>query len=79
MKAKRIKVILSKFSFETLLAIQDPKGIKDSNTIVEIKLATIISKFKKSKEFFNQIANLEDANPDIKLQAQKRLNRDLSD
>jgi len=34
---------------------------------------------RKSKEFFNQIANLEDANPDIKLQAQKRLNRDLSD
>ena len=34
---------------------------------------------QKSKEFFNQIANLEDANPDIKLQAQKRLNRDLSD
>ncbi|MDA8690907.1 hypothetical protein N9L88_01315 [Candidatus Pelagibacter bacterium] len=34
---------------------------------------------QKSKEFFNQIANLEDANLDIKLQAQKRLNRDLSD
>ena len=34
---------------------------------------------QKSKEFFNQIANLGDANPDIKLQAQKRLNRDLSD
>ena len=34
---------------------------------------------QKSKEFFNQIATLEDANPDIKLQAQKRLNRDLSD
>ena len=34
---------------------------------------------QKSKEFFNQIANLENANPDIKLQAQKRLNRDLSD
>ena len=34
---------------------------------------------QKSKEFFNQIANLEDANPDIKIQAQKRLNRDLSD
>jgi hypothetical protein len=34
---------------------------------------------QKSREFFNQIANLEDANPDIKLQAQKRLNRDLSD
>ena len=34
---------------------------------------------QKSKEFFNQIASLEDANPDIKLQAQKRLNRDLSE
>lgn len=34
---------------------------------------------QKSKEFFNQIANLEDANPDIKLEAQKRLNRDLSE
>jgi hypothetical protein len=34
---------------------------------------------QKSKEFFNQIANLEDANSDIKLQAKKRLNRDLSD
>ena len=34
---------------------------------------------QKSKEFFNQIATLEDANPDIKLQAQKRLNRDLSE
>ena len=34
---------------------------------------------QKSKEFFNQIANLVDANPDIKLQAKKRLNRDLSD
>jgi len=34
---------------------------------------------QKSKEFFNQIASLEDSNPDIKLQAQKRLNRDLSD
>ena len=34
---------------------------------------------QKSKEFFNQIANLEDANPDIKAEAQKRLKRDLSD
>ena len=34
---------------------------------------------QKSKEFFNQIANLEDANSDIKAEAQKRLKRDLSD
>ena len=33
----------------------------------------------KSKEFFNQIISLEGANPDIKLQAEKRLNRDLSE
>ena len=34
---------------------------------------------QKAKEFFNQIVSLENANPDIKLQAQKRLNRDLSE
>jgi hypothetical protein len=34
---------------------------------------------QKSKEFFNQIASLENSNSDIKLQAEKRLNRDLSD
>ena len=34
---------------------------------------------QKSKEFFNQIISLEDANSDIRLQAQKRLNRDLSE
>ena len=35
--------------------------------------------FQKSKEFFNQIINLKNANPDILLQTQKRLKRDLSD
>ena len=34
---------------------------------------------QKSKEFFNQIISMENANSDIKLQAQKRLNRDLGD
>ena len=34
---------------------------------------------KKSKEFFNQIISLENSNSDIKLQAEKRLNRDLSE
>ena len=33
----------------------------------------------KAKEFFNQIVTLEDSNPDIRLQAEKRLNRDLSE
>ena len=34
---------------------------------------------QKSKEFFNQILSLEKANEDLKLEAQKRLNRDLSE
>ena len=34
---------------------------------------------QKSKEFFNQILTLENSNPNIKIEAQKRLNRDLSD
>ena len=34
---------------------------------------------QKAKEFFNQIVNLENSNPDIRLQTEKRLNRDLSE
>ena len=34
---------------------------------------------QKSKEFFTEIINLELSNQNVKLQAQKRLNRDLSD
>jgi predicted negative regulator of RcsB-dependent stress response len=34
---------------------------------------------QKSKEFFNQIISLEISNSDLRLQAEKRLNRDLSE
>ena len=34
---------------------------------------------QKAKEFFNQILALENSNPDIRLQAEKRLNRDLGE
>ncbi len=34
---------------------------------------------QKAKEFFSQIINLENPNPDIRIQADKRLNRDLSE
>ena len=37
------------------------------------------NEMQKSKEFFNQILNLENANQQIKLEAQRRLNRDLSE
>ena len=32
---------------------------------------------QKSKEFFEKILEMEDSNPQIKIQAQKRLRRDL--
>ena len=34
---------------------------------------------QKAKEFFNQIISLENSNIDLRLQAEKRLNRDLSE
>ena len=34
---------------------------------------------QKAKEFFNQIIALENSNPDIRLQAERRLSRDLSE
>ena len=34
---------------------------------------------QKSKEFFNQILNLENSNQNIKIETEKRLNRDFSD
>ena len=34
---------------------------------------------QKAKEFFNQIIDLENANQDLRIEAQKRLNRDLSE
>ena len=37
------------------------------------------NEMQKSKEFFNQILNLDNANLEIQLEARKRLNRDLSE
>ena len=34
---------------------------------------------EKAKEFFNKIITLENLNQDLRLQAEKRLNRDLSE
>ena len=34
---------------------------------------------QKAKDFFEQILSLDNSNPEIKIQAQKRLNRDLSE
>ena len=37
------------------------------------------NEYQKSKEFFSQILTLNNANKEIKIESQKRLNRDLSD
>ena len=37
------------------------------------------NELQKSKEFFNKIISLDNVNQDIKIEAQKRLNRDLSE
>mgnify|MGYP001377860474 CR=1 FL=1 len=37
------------------------------------------SEMNKSKEFFEKIVKLKDSNPQIKLEAQKRLQRDFSE
>ena len=37
------------------------------------------NQIQKAKEFFKQIIALENSNPEIRLQAEKRLNRDLSE
>ena len=34
---------------------------------------------EKAKEFFNKIISLENSNQNIKIEAQKRINRDFSD
>ena len=34
---------------------------------------------QKSKEFFNQIISMENPNSDVRVEAEKRLNRDLSE
>ena len=37
------------------------------------------NEIQKSKEFFNQIISLKNSNNDIKVEAQKRINRDFSE
>ena len=67
-----------------LLGILNP--IINSNSIWKSHSLYLIGEYffsknekKKAKEFFNQIIILENANEDLKIEAQKRLNRDLSE
>ena len=68
----------------TLLNILNP--LINSESVWKSHALYLIAEFfysknekQKSKEFFNQIINLANANQYIKQQTQKRLNRDLSE
>ena len=67
-----------------LLEILNP--IINSNSLWKSHALYLVAEYfysknekQKSKEFFNQILNLDNANQEIKIETQKRLNRDLSD
>ena len=73
-----------KINENQLLEILNP--LINSNSIWKSHALYLIGEFfyskkelQKAKEFFNQIISVENANPDIVLKSQKRLNRDLSD
>ncbi len=62
------------------------KPITNSDSIWKAQALYLIAEYfyskdekQKSKEFFNQILLIENANQDLKTEAQKRLNRDLSE
>mgnify|MGYP001475350781 CR=1 FL=1 len=62
------------------------KPILNSNSVWKSQALYLIAEYfysknekQKSKEFFNQIIMLKNSNQDILREAQKRLNRDLSD
>jgi len=62
------------------------KPITNSDSIWKSQALYLIAEYfyskgekQKSKEFFNQILQLKNSNADIVTEAQKRLNRDLSD
>ncbi|MGL3828081.1 tetratricopeptide repeat protein [Candidatus Pelagibacter communis] len=62
------------------------KPITNSNSIWKAQALYLLAEYfyskeekQKSKEFFNQLILLENANQDLKTEAQKRLNRDLSE
>ena len=62
------------------------KPILNSNSIWKSQALYLMAEYfyskeekQKSKEFFNQIISLKNANQDLMIESQKRLNRDLSE
>ena len=62
------------------------KPLINSNSIWKSHALYLVAEYfysknekQKSKEFFNQIISLENSNQILKIESQKRLNRDLSE
>ena len=81
---KKALLIADQFKEGDLLSILNP--IINSECVWKSDALYLMAEYfysgnqnQKAKEFFNQIISLENSNPDIRLQAEKRLNRDLSE
>ena len=80
------KVLYNADSSEENELLDILKPITNSNSIWKAQALYLLAEYfyskeekQKSKEFFNQLILLENANQDLKTEAQKRLNRDLSE
>ena len=81
---KKALYFADKINENELLAILNP--VINSDSVWRSHSLYLMAEFfyskdqkQKSKEFFIQIMNLENANQDLKIEAQKKLNRDLSE
>ena len=81
---KKALYFADKVNENELLAILNP--VINSDSVWRSHSLYLMAEFfysknqkQKSKDFFNQILQLKDANIDILKETQKRLNRDLSD
>jgi hypothetical protein len=80
------KALFSADSVDEIELLNILKPINNSNSVWKSHSLYLIAEYffskgekQKAKEFFEQIEALENANSEIKIQSQKRLNRDLSE
>ena len=73
-------------SSDEVFLLEILKPVINSDSIWKSHCLYLIAEFfysknekQKSKDFYQSIVSLDNANPDIKIKAQKRLNRDISD
>ena len=80
------KALFNADIYEENELLEDLKPLTNNESVWKSHALYLIAEYyysknekQKSKEFFNKILNTENANQDIVKEAQKRLNRDLSD